>query len=87
MALPILWTLVTTRSAPASIPQAGRSGWNGRCAPHASSTISGTPSSWQTVATPAMSAQVPQSVGEMSSMPLASGLACRALRTSSGSGG
>jgi NADH dehydrogenase len=43
-----LWTLVTQTSAPASIAQVGRSEWNGRCAPRASSTISGFPRRWQT---------------------------------------
>lgn len=69
------------------MPQAGRSGWKGRCAPHASSTINGTSAAWHTSATPAMSAQVPQSVGVMRSMPVASGCSASARRTSSGSGG
>ncbi len=84
---PILCTLVTTRSASASMPQAGRPGWNGRWAPQASSTITGTSNSWHTRATPPMSAQEPQSVGVMSSMPLASGCSLSRRRTSSGSGG
>lgn len=87
IAPPILWTLVTTRSASASMPQAGSPGWKGRWAPQASSRIRGTSNSWHTRATPRTSVQVPQSVGVISSMPLASGCSWRRRRTSSGSGG
>jgi hypothetical protein len=38
---PILWTLTTHTSAPASIAQVGSRSWKGRWALHASSTISG----------------------------------------------
>ena len=37
-----------TRSAPAASACTGRSGWNARCAPQASSTTSGTPCEWAT---------------------------------------
>ncbi len=66
---PILCTLTTHTSAPASIAQVGRSSWKGRWAPHASSTISGLPRSWHTSAIAAMSAQVPYGLGLTISAP------------------
>ena len=62
--MPILCTLTTQMSAPASIAQVGRASWNGRCAPHASSTISGLPWLWQMSAMAFRSVQVPYGVVE-----------------------
>lgn len=80
-------TEVTHTSAPASMAQVGRSGWNGRCAPHASSTISGFPCSWQTRAIAARSLEVPYGVGPVTRAPLASGCAAKAAANASADGG
>ncbi len=85
--LPILWMLVTQMSAPASIAHEGRSGWKGRCAPHASSTISGADRRWQTSATARRSALAPYGVGLVISAPLASGWAAKARSNASADGG
>jgi hypothetical protein len=85
--LPILWMLVTQMSAPASIAQDGRSGWKGRCAPHASSTIRGNERRWQTWATARRSALAPYGVGLVTSAPLASGWAAKAASNASAAGG
>jgi hypothetical protein len=58
-----LCTLTTHTSAPASIAQVGKSVWNGKCAPHASSMINGLPRLWHTSAMPSISAHVPYGVG------------------------
>ena len=49
----ILCVLDTTRSAPAASACSGSASWNARCAPHASSTTSGTPCSCATSLKPA----------------------------------
>ena len=84
---PILCTLTRQTSAPAFIAQVGRSGWKGRCAPHASSTISGLPRLWQTVAMPSMSAQVPYGLGLTTMPAAASGYRSHAASNASGDGG
>ena len=60
----------TVTSAPACAAAVGRSGWNGKCAPQASSTSSGMPYRWQpSSAIPLTSAPVPYSVGVIISPP------------------
>ncbi len=56
----ILCVLDTTRSAPTESAWSGRSSWKAMCAPHDSSTTSGTPWEWATSASPATSATAPK---------------------------
>jgi len=70
---PILCTLTTHTSAPASIAQVGKASWKGRCAPQASSTINGFPRSWHTCAIAARSVHVPYGLGLTTNAPAASG--------------
>jgi len=55
----ILWIEVIARSALAAIACGGRSGWKGRCAPQASSTIRGTSWAWAIAASVVTSEQAP----------------------------
>ena len=56
----ILWVLEITRSAPAARACSGSRSWKARWAPHASSTISGTPRSWAISASERTSATAPK---------------------------
>ncbi len=85
--LPILWMLVTQMSAPASIAHDGSPGWKGRCAPHASSTISGRPRRWHTSAMSRSAAVAPYGVGLVTRAPRASGWASKAASNSAADGG
>src|SRR3954463_11569714 len=64
----------------------GRSSWNGREAPHASSTIRCFPRRWQISAMRSISADVPYGVGLTISGAEASGYRSQVASTSSGDG-
>ncbi|SCE23227.1 hypothetical protein GA0115245_126817 [Streptomyces sp. di188] len=74
-------------SAAASIAHDGSSGWKGRCAPHASSTISGCPRRWHTSAMSRSAAVAPYGVGLVTRAPRASGCASNAASNSAAGGG
>src|SRR3954452_13848637 len=73
-----LCVLDTTRSPPSVSACAGSSSENARCAPHASSTSSGTPCACATSACPATSATAPKYVGETTIAATAPGVALSA---------
>src|SRR3954462_5463856 len=79
-----LCVLDTTRSAPSASACAGSSSENARCAPHASSTINGTPWACATSACPATSATAPKYVGETTIAATALGVAVSAASSVSG---
>lgn len=72
---------------PGEVAQEGRSGWNGRWAPHASSTTSGRERRWHTSAMAHRSAAELYGVGLVTRAPQASGCWSKALSYASADGG